>query len=234
MGGVVNFMPPSQNAGGQNSVQSQTSVPMFLCPSDLDPAAGWVGQNNYAGNQGGWLCDRNDNPPLPTDNAPTELQTGVFYYLSRVRASDVTDGLSNTVFFSEKVRGHGNPDPISDLYVIPHQTSLNATYQTCTAINPQTATPLTSKWGWSWVMGENCCTQYCHVSTPNTVSCAGTGFPGTMTNMAMQVSATSRHTGGVHCLLGDGAVNFASNSIDLNVWRAIGSRKSGEVVTNAF
>jgi hypothetical protein len=115
------------------------------------------------------------------------------------------------------------------MFVIPHQTSRDATYNACQSINPATATPLTSKWGYSWVMGENCCTQYNHVATPNSNTCGGTGFPGTMTNMAMVVSANSHHAGGVHVLMGDGAVRFVSESIDLGNWRAMGTRASKEV-----
>ena len=232
MGGVIAFMPAYVSPTGINAASSRVKVSMFLCPSDTGSNDPWSGQNNYAGNQGGWLCDRGDalgNPAVP-DIALNEVQTGVFYFLSRCRSGDVTDGLSNTAFFSEKMRGHGNPDPKTDLFVIPAQTSLAATYSTCISINPATATPLTSKWGYSWVMGENCCTQYNHVAVPNTVSCAGTGFTGSMTNMAMQVSASSRHTGGAHVLMGDGATNFWSENIDLNVWRAVGSRAGGEVV----
>jgi hypothetical protein len=79
-------------------------------------------------------------------------------------------------------------------------------------------------------MGENCCTLYNHVSTPNTVSCAGTGFPGSMTNMAMQVSASSRHTGGVHVMMGDASVRFVGNSVDLNTWRNLATRNGNEVL----
>lgn len=158
------------------------------------------------------------------------MQTGVFYYLSRVRSADVRDGLSQTAFFSEHRRGNGGPDPKSDLFVIPAQTTLAGTYSTCMGLNTATATPLTSKWGYSWVMGENCCSQYNHVAVPNTTSCAGTGFAGTMANMAMQVSASSHHAGGVHVLMGDGAVNFANNNIDLTVWRSIGTRSGREAV----
>ena len=234
MGGVINFMPAYVSPAGINAVASRSIVPMFFCPSDLGPADAWAGQNNYAANQGGWLCDRSDSPGAATDSAPAELQTGVFYYLSKCRSRDITDGMSNTVFFSEKIRGQGRPDPKSDLFVIAHQTTLQGTFDTCQALNPATATPLTSKWGYSWVMGENCCTQYNHVAVPNTRSCAGTGFPGTMTNMAMQVSASSRHTGGVHCMLGDGSASFCSENVDLGVWRAIGTRGSGENVTLPF
>jgi prepilin-type N-terminal cleavage/methylation domain-containing protein len=229
MGGVVAFMPAYTNPTGTNSAASRAIVPMFMCPSDRGPNDPWQGQNNYAGNQGSWLCDLSESQPSTV--APSEIQTGVFYYLSKVRAADVIDGMSNTAFFSEKIRGQGNPDGKSDLFVIPTQTTLAATYNTCQAINPATATPLTSKWGYSWVMGENCCTQYNHIAVPNSKSCAGTGFPGNMANMAMQVSANSRHTGGAHAMMGDGSVKFVSENIDLDLWRAVGTRGTGEVAS---
>lgn len=234
MGGIINFMPAYVSPTGINAAASRTVIPGFICPSDSSVSGDWAGQNNYAANQGGWLCDRSDQPGAATDSSPSEVQTGVFYYLSQVRMRDLIDGSSSTCFFSEKIRGHGVPDPKADLFVIPHQTTRDATYQTCQAINPTTATPLTSKWGYSWVMGENCCSLYNHVAVPNSKSCAGTGFPGTMTNMAMQVSPTSRHTGGVHTLMGDGAVHFTSENIDLNLWRAIGTRNGSETVTGPF
>jgi prepilin-type processing-associated H-X9-DG protein len=81
-------------------------------------------------------------------------------------------------------------------------------------------------------MGENCCTLYNHVSTPNTNSCAGTGFTGTMTNMAMQVPPSSRHIGGVNAMYGDGAVTFITDEVNLDVWRAIGTRNGREAVSN--
>ncbi len=233
MGGVINFMPPYTNPGNINLVASQTAVSGFICPSDISiSVTGWPGQNNYAANQGGWLCDRSDQMAGPNDVSPTETQTGVLYFLSQVRMADIVDGSSNTMAFSEKLRGNGNPTPRRDIFVIPNQTSLQATYQTCSTINPLTATPLTSKWGWSWVMGENCCTLYNHVSGPNTLSCAGLPFPGTMTNMSMQVSASSAHPGGVIALLCDSSVRFMTQTVDLTTWRAIGTRAGGETNTD--
>ncbi len=231
MGGVVAFMPAFNSASAANAAASQTVIPAFMCPSDLAPSDPWRAQNNYVGNQGGWLCDRGDAPGAAADVSPAEVQTGVFYWLSSCNAASFTDGMSQTMMFSEKVRGQGTPDVKSDLYVIAAQTSLAATYSTCQGVNPLTGTPLTSKWGYSWVMGENCCTQYNHVATPNSKSCGGTGFTGTMTNMAMQVSAGSRHTGGVLAMMADGSVRFVSDNIDLNVWRALGTRAGGEVVS---
>jgi prepilin-type N-terminal cleavage/methylation domain-containing protein/prepilin-type processing-associated H-X9-DG protein len=41
-----------------------------------------------------------------------------------------------------------------------------------------------------------------------------------------------RHTGGTNCLMFDGSVRFVSYSIDINIWRAIGTRNGGEPNTN--
>jgi hypothetical protein len=42
--------------------------------------------------------------------------------------------------------------------------------------------------------------------------------------------ASSNHHGGVHSLLGDGSVHFISESIDLGVWRALGTRNAEDTV----
>lgn len=231
MGGVIGFMPAYANPGGQNNVACTFPVPMFLCPSDgAAPDQNWPGQNNYVANQGSWLCDRLESADPNAIVSPSEVQTGIFGFLSNTPFADVLDGLSNTAFFSEKLRGNGNPNPRTDLFVIPPQTSLLATWQTCTSINTATATPLTSKWGYSWVMGENCCVQYNHVAVPNQPSCGGTGFPGTMSNMAMQVSPSSYHPNGVNVCMGDGSVRFVMDNIDLLAWRAMGTRRGGEAM----
>ena len=123
-----------------------------------------------------------------------------------------------------------NPNPRSDMFTMPNTNSLDSTYATCSATDPKTATPLTSKQGYSWVMGEMCCTTYNHCSQPNSRTCAGIGFPGNMANMAMQVPPSSRHPGGVQCLMGDGSVRFVRDTIDLTNWRALGTMNGGEVV----
>jgi prepilin-type N-terminal cleavage/methylation domain-containing protein/prepilin-type processing-associated H-X9-DG protein len=230
MGGVVAFMPAFQSPSAKNDAACRMAVPIFICPSDGAPQpSDWPGQNNYLGNLGTqFLCDLSEQQPSTI--APNETPNGIFYYLSQVRMTDITDGTSTTAMFSEKIRGTGSPNPRSDMFVMGNQSSLATTYSTCGATNPQTGTPLTSKQGYSWVMGEMCCTTYNHVSTPNTISCAGTPFPGNMANMAMQVPPSSYHTGGVNVLFCDGSVHFVTNSISLVTWRALGTRNGGEVV----
>jgi prepilin-type processing-associated H-X9-DG protein len=229
MQGPTGFMPPYQNPGRVNADQSRARVPIYLCPSDGTSIAGdWAGANNYYANQGtSFLCDISE--AQPSTIASNEQANGPFYFLSKVDMAGVTDGLSNTVLFSEKLRGNGIPNPRSDMFSMPNQNTAAACFATCKALNPATATPLTSKQGASWVMGEMCCTTYNHMDVPNTVTCAGIGFPGNMSNMAMQVPPSSKHPGGVQCLMGDGSVRFVRNSITLAAWQAMGSMNGGEV-----
>jgi len=230
MGGVINFMPAWQNPGRVNATQCRTRIKTFLCPADDAPEPiDWPGQNNYYANQGlSFLCDLSD--AQPSTLAPSETADGPFVYLSKNRFASVRDGTSNTAFFSEKRRGTGVPDIRTDMLTMPNQSTLNATYQTCRGL-PATATPLTSKQGYSWVMGEMCCTTYNHVAQPNDRTCAGVGFPGNMSNMAMMVPPSSRHIGGVNVCFGDGSVRFIRESIDLAVWRAVGSMNKDEPVS---
>ena len=67
MAGVIAFMPAFVSPSAANMVASQTVIPGFMCPTDLGPNDSWRAQNNYAGNQGGWLCDRSDAPGAATD-----------------------------------------------------------------------------------------------------------------------------------------------------------------------
>ncbi|MBM4077734.1 MAG: DUF1559 domain-containing protein, partial [Planctomycetes bacterium] len=75
--------------------------------------------------------------------------------------------------------------------------------------------------GSPWIHGQH---TYLHVDTPNTRSC---GF---FTVLRANMPASSRHSGGVQTLLCDGSVRFVSESVDLNLWRSVGTRNGGETV----
>ncbi len=231
MAGDVPFMPAYQNPGRENATASRTRIGGYLCPSDGPTLAEWPGGCSYLGNLQSWACDLSESNPSTV--APGEKISGVFYYLSGVKLAEVTDGLSNTCFFSEKIRGTStrDGDARSDSMIMTPVTSLQGTLQTCRGMNPATSTRLTVRQGMSWVMGEMCCTAYNHVDTPNAATCAGPGFPGNMANMPMQVPPSSRHPGGVNTLMGDGTVRFVKNTIDLATWRALGTRDGGEVLS---
>jgi prepilin-type processing-associated H-X9-DG protein len=233
MAGTINFMPPWQNPARQNALPCRTLVPGFLCPSDgVYNTVDWPGQNNYAANQGTWLCDRSDVLDATTTVSPTETSPGVMYYLSKVKIAELRDGTQTTAVFSERVKGTGAPDSKGDMFLLAFGSAgtRDQLYQSCIALDPFNSPSITNRWGWSWCMGENCCTSYNHVSTPNTNSCAATGFPGNMTNMPMQVTASSYHPEGVNVCMGDGSVRFVSNAVNLDVWRGLGTRASKEFI----
>jgi prepilin-type processing-associated H-X9-DG protein len=51
-----------------------------------------------------------------------------------------------------------------------------------------------------------------------------------MANMCMQIPPSSFHPGGVNVLFCDASVRYVNEAIDLNTWRALGTRSGGEVV----
>lgn len=228
MAGAVPFMPAYQNPNRENATASRTQLATFLCPSDIPPIDGWPGANNYLGNQYSFACDLSETNASTT--APAELPRGVFYFASAVTIAAITDGLSNTAFYSEKLKGNGTPNPKTDSLIFPNQVTADDTYQACQNL-PPTALPLTSRQGMSWVMGEMCCSVYNHVAPPNARSCAAPGFSGSMANMAMQVPPSSNHPGGVNVLFGDGSVRYLKSTVNLLSWRAIGTRNGGETVS---
>ena len=123
MNGVFpTFMPAYQNPNRENATACQTQVATFLCPSDMPPIAGWPGGNNYLGNQYTFACDLSESQPS-TVAVPSVTPQGIFYLASAVRLADITDGTSNTAFFSEKIRGQGQPNPRTDSLIFPNQTS---------------------------------------------------------------------------------------------------------------
>ena len=239
MAGDVAFMPPYQDPNRENMSACLTQVATFLCPSDAGGTllGEWPGGNNYLGNLQSWACDLSEN--FPSTVSPTDQNLGIFYYQSAVKIASITDGTSNTAFFSEKIRGTNvnDGDARSDSLVMSGSialtpTGIDATYNACQALSPQTTTRLTRRQGMSWVMGEMCCTAYNHVAPPNSKTCAGLGFSGNMANMPMQVPPSSRHPGGVNVMMGDGSVKFVKSTVSVATWRALGTRAGGEVISS--
>ena len=51
-------------------------------------------------------------------------------------------------------------------------------------------------------------------------------------NLSLNVTSRSTHPGGVNSLMADGHVQFVKNTIQVNVWQALGSRNGGEVISS--
>jgi prepilin-type N-terminal cleavage/methylation domain-containing protein/prepilin-type processing-associated H-X9-DG protein len=208
-----------------NDVPRMASIKVFNCPSDVaNPLPTRGGSINYMANKGSGIVWKDTTGP----NANMPPPNGVFVYAEQHRFADVTDGLSQTAFFSERIFGDGSNaivSPIGDVFLaLTSPTTPDEAIVQCNAID---INDLSHQFpffmGAPWMDGQH---TYMHVSQPNTRSC---GF---LFVLRAVMPASSRHTGGVNVLLGDGSVHFIQNGVDLNTWRAMGTRNGGDIVND--
>ncbi len=207
-----------------NSTARFTVISVFVCPSDQsNPLPSLGGQTNYMADMGSgivWQEAVGGNAGLPKPN-------GLFHGNSSKRFADVTDGLSNTGMFSERVLADGNNAVVSkvaDVFFSPlAPTTVDEAFTMCRAID---ASDLHNQFplfmGAPWLSGQHI---FQHINPPNGRSC---GF--FVTNRAV-MPPSSFHPGGVQLLLADGSVRFVKDSVNLAAWRALGTIAGGEVIS---
>ena len=219
---AINFSLP--NADPTNDTARLAVMNSFVCPSDLpNPIPSRGGQTNYMADMGSWIVWQAATGP----NTGLAPPNGVFYGNSATKFSGITDGLSNTGLFSERIMADGSNaivSPKSDVFFSPGAPlTLDDAVQQCNAIN---ISDLSNQFplfmGAPWVNGQHVFT---HVTGPNTRSC---GF---FIHLRAIMPASSRHPGGVNLLLADGSVRFIKDTINVDVWRAVGTRAGGEVLS---
>jgi len=198
-----------------NTPARLTEITLLRCPSDFNNPQGQAGGAvNYYGNKGNQIAWGSPN------------QNGVIYVRSRITFRDIKDGSSNTCAFTERLLTDGNNgvvSPDSDVFrATTDPMTQDEAIELCNAVDiSNLSNQFPVFMGAPWINGQHC---YLHVDVPNRRSC---GF--FATNKAT-MPASSHHEGGVHSLLCDGSVRFVSENIDLQTWRALGSRADGEVV----
>ena len=203
----------------ENHTAGVTRIEMLLCPSD-GGGSGRVGVTSYAGNHGCGYDKFGEN--------------GAFVgYMGRppVALRDVTDGLSSTAMVSEWVLGQFNTvrDPLSaafDTSRLDGSDRFDEFVAACAGIDPSRAPVGGVPKGASWPEAGMPLSLYNHVLPPNSYSCTNGGIVS-----AGAWTAGSRHAGGAHTLYIDGRVGFSSRAIDREVWRSLGSRDGGEIIS---
>jgi prepilin-type N-terminal cleavage/methylation domain-containing protein/prepilin-type processing-associated H-X9-DG protein len=199
----------------QNAEWVAITVPTFLCPSDTgDRLASDWGAVNYVSCAGAGL-----------DGDATNAD-GTFFLNSEIRPRDVSDGLSNTVFFSESTKGTGETapasaaaaDPTTDYVGLGSSDTLSDA--ACTA-----GTTFKTDRGKRWVDGAFPSGLFNAYLVPNSAR-----FDCLRHSNPAWKAARSRHTGGVNVLLGDGAVRFVSENVNPQTWRDLAARADGNVV----
>jgi prepilin-type N-terminal cleavage/methylation domain-containing protein/prepilin-type processing-associated H-X9-DG protein len=223
-----------------NTTVTYTKINAFLCPSDLDRLTNAEGHNNYAGSCGS--SPDSVHTPGPMNGAFLGPSPSNAYVTQCKALRDITDGLSNTAFFSEKVKGIGTSNqldpmkPTSTVYNVAQPSVTNTPnpyYTSCKAINPQTGALITFQGfdgnGRYWHLDYTTYTRYTHVMTPNMWNC-GFGNGGGEA-MVGAITASSRHPGGVNVLMGDASVRFVKESVATNTWWGLGTAANGEVIS---
>ena len=143
-----------------------------------------------------------------------------------IRIRKVKDGMSNTLMFAEvltwnQVNDQGTPVDNS----VP---------------------PGNDDWRGAWMIpsvGASAFTAFTqpNSSEPDLIPACGTGLMNTAAAQRLPcredkesaniyAAARSNHTGGVNTARGDGSVHYASDDVDILVWRALSTRKGSEVV----
>ncbi|WP_422922900.1 DUF1559 domain-containing protein [Singulisphaera sp. PoT] len=213
-----------------NNTAIATFVNTFICPTDPQTMlpAGQAGEN-YRPNSGNgiqFVQGLSDpyllNTSLPAFNGP-------FYPLSSTRIAEITDGTSGTAAFAEAAKGDMSnaigTEKTDQFWTKTYPSAPDQAIADCYSFQPSNlAFQGLSTAGVPWLTGSTSA-MYNHVNVPNKRSCIFP--PGRIMN-----SANSYHPGGVNVGFCDGSVRFIKDSVNLQIWRAIGSRNGGEVVSS--
>ncbi len=188
----------------------QSPIATYRCPSDVMEAVNpnaWghsgtgrpfkLATSNYVGmGSHGGVVRASGDPNL-------NLMDGVFYFNSQVRFSDVTDGLSNTIFVGERDGG----------------LSTSGTTDFRAAVWAGAGSRSQDDW---YAVGSILARGNFGIN----VDWAAIGQP---INAGKGIS--SLHSGGVQVVLGDGSVRFISENIDANgVFKRLCKKGDGEAV----
>jgi prepilin-type N-terminal cleavage/methylation domain-containing protein/prepilin-type processing-associated H-X9-DG protein len=244
--------PSPENYQGRevNVTAYRQKVEVFLCPSDNNPgnSDAVVGVSNYPDNHGTDRYFNNGWRPNGVGVTPSRWD-GAMNTPSGLSIRDITDGTAKTAVFSEWVKGtaggFARRNALTETYEIDSPgggsygpqnpsaapTGLDAMVRACAV----SAASARGNWDWKgeyWIWAESPRGGgYQHTGSPNSFACFYNDGGYTFRSIVNgPVSASSLHPGGVNVAFLDGGVRFISDSIDIKVWRALGTRNGGETV----
>lgn len=278
--GTIDFpaMGPYPDIGGARADYGpwSTEIPAFRCPSDPGVGLPAAGRTNYAESLGDSSQQLFVGPvrwgtpgfEVISNNAQNTRAScrGAFVPRTDIKFRDFLDGLSNTIMMAEIKTDLGDSDKSTRVnrtqddvernikscevagHINPERPQFWCDGGTCPVPSgPGLIRPANSRFArgmqWAWAMPFNSAVST--TTPPNSELCVDRWDEG-----GGSLSASSRHQGGVHVLMGDGAVIFLTDSIEagdqfaqpirngnnpgakspFGLWGALGSRASREVI----
>jgi prepilin-type N-terminal cleavage/methylation domain-containing protein/prepilin-type processing-associated H-X9-DG protein len=209
-----------------NSTVAQTSMNVYLCPSDPMPG-GPYGVTNASGTTLALVsptsyatCVGNDAADSTTGLNNDGIGNGVMYRDSKIRLADITDGSSQTILVGERA------------WSINEGTWVGVVTNGVIRRGPANPCPNT---GAAYYLAATLVQAHCNVL--NTIQDPDGGLD----------DYSSRHPGGANMLFGDGSVKFLKSVLGNNgqradgstiyspaslILQALGTRAGGEVVSS--
>ncbi len=229
-------------------------MPLFRCPADVSTEKRPT-ENNYRYNFGGDTPGAGIKTWDGLDSKPSRFDqwfvggTGAFTIgLKGLETGEFEDGLTHTVFFSERTRGENGdpnlppsqtdmvrcrsvPNPLGSVEFLFELLDGMENRDTGFIFRAAGSWPKENAFSDGWPFGMYTATQYNHVSPPNwrRTDCGVSFVSDTPLEHAI-VAARSRHPNSVNVAYGDGRVKNIKDDIDLTIWRALGSRNGGELI----
>ncbi len=275
--------PTPDNSGSAATDYSPwfTELATLRCPSDPGVGLPAFGRTNYAACLG-------DSPWRGTGGGADDTLTRTSAFAQETRASmrgafvprqtttfrDILDGLANTIIMGEITTDLGDNDTRTEglhnlgMTLTAGGPSLCKNHANIDAQRPQfwsvgTGSAVDRRRGYRWADGNPIYTVMNNMLPPNspvcrlTIAIENTGHHGQVTGV---LPPSSRHQGGCHVLMGDGAVKFITDSIEAGnmnampvssvgttvndnvpgrkspygLWGSLGTRASKEVIDTEF
>lgn len=206
----------------ENAEVRATQMPFLVCSADSTPATNTrIAITNYVANCGSGVHVGGKMLGMFRVLQPNSVGSGV------ISARDVTDGLSNTVAFSEVLHASGEKDRLRTTWDGPRILDPDKFIDECDHVDGWSQPGNSWDRGFDWMDGNAGMTLYNHLQTPNRVSCTNAGDV-----LGGCYAPTGNHVGGVNAGFADGSTKFLSNTIDRSVWRSLGTRSGAEVIAS--
>ena len=239
---------------------TESQVSSLVCPSEDRGSPSWPGTKiNYSANLGGPSSIMTWTGCLVAMKNDARGNSGGLMNgnCASFGTESVIDGTSNTAMLSERLVGLYNwnsavypGNRLALRFLFPTSISVTSDgnnaqqalqfVQACKGLPSTQSASIASTQYLGFMWNAAACntseanTGYNHYNTPNSLSCMASNSqePTYLGGYQDIITATSNHAGGVNVGFADESVHFVKDSVNLQIWWALGSRNLGEVISS--